>query len=277
MKKESRIKDLYHQSKILIPELDARIIIKYVLDLDDAVFYRDIDRKLSIKQINHVQKLVIRRAQGEPIAYLLGNKEFFNLDFKVDENVLIPRPETEELVEKSIKFLKSIKKKEINVIDIGTGSGNIIVTIAKTRPGGNYFASDISQKALDVAKANAKRHNVKIKLYKSDLFQNIPKQKFDLIIANLPYVPKNGSDVSTKFEPQDAIFADDNGTSIIKRFLLEAKDRLNNNGAILLELDPRNAVDIKKLAHNIYRDFEIELKKDLAKRDRYLFIRSSRV
>lgn len=270
------IQELYHQSSKIIPDLDARVLIKDFLDIDDTVFYRDSDRELSTPQINQIKKLISRRAKGEPIAYIIGHKEFFGLDFYVNKNVLVPRPETEWLVERALEKLLVIGN-QLSVLDMGTGSGNIIISIAKNFPDAHYFATDISADALKVAKKNAQYHGVKIKFIKSDLFNNIDSDiKFDLIIANLPYVPNNitiqQSNNSLLFEPSDAIFAKDNGTKIIKRFLLEAKDHLTADGMILIELDPRNALEIKSCAEKIFPNATLQLQKDLAGLNRYLKI-----
>jgi len=266
------------KTRIPSAELDTRIIFEFVLDLSTEDFFKK-DFLVSKAQENKIKKLIYHRAKKEPIAYLINRQEFFGIDFFVNKNVLIPRPESEWLVEKSIKYLESsIKyKKKINIIDIGTGSGNIIISIIKhlnnqTIEQCNFSASDISQKALNVAEKNMQKNHVNILLYKSDLFTRIPKQKFDLIIANLPYVPENAIDESVKFEPKNAIFARDNGAEIIKRFLVEAKDYLNIDGKILIELDPRNAEDIKSFARKIYPNFGIEIEKDLANFSRYLTI-----
>lgn len=287
MNYEVRVKDVIRESilelkksKIDSPVLDSRVLVKFILDFDETELIKNMDSPVSVTSANKIKKLIARRTKHEPIAYITGHKEFFGLDFFVNKNVLIPRPESEWLVEESIKYLvSSIKDAKLNIIDIGTGSGNIIVSIAKTQPSHRFFASDISKKALDVAKRNLKQHNVKIKFYKSDLFESIPKQKFDLIIANLPYVPKNSSKkyvVRSKddidYEPMNAIFSKDNGAAIIKKFLVEAKDYLNTNGQILIELDPRNADEIKSCAKENFPNATLHLTKDLADFNRYLVI-----
>lgn len=268
------------------PELDARLIFEFVLNIRTEDFYKN-NLELGQSQINNINKLIARRSKNEPLAYLTGHKEFFGLDFYVNQNVLIPRPESEWLVENSIKYLEDrirhtqIQTTKYQILDVGTGSGCLIISIAKqfnnkTIDQCKYYASDISDKALNVALKNAKNHQTDINFIQSDLFKNIERElKFDLIIANLPYVPfesKLNTDyrLPTSYEPQNAIFARDNGTEIIKRFLLEVKDRLNNGGTILIELDPRNASEIKKFAKNIFNNTELE--KDLAGFNRYLIL-----
>jgi len=274
--------------------LDARIIFEYILKMDAAEFYLRQDRKLTSSEIKRIKKLINRRSKNEPIAYIIGHKEFYDLDFYVNKNVLIPRPETEWLIEKSIKYLEeSIKGNtkildtKYQILDMGTGSGNIITSLAKSLSTNPYplsfifYASDISVKALEIAKENAKLHLAdKINFIQSDLFDNInPELKFDLIIANLPYVPLvsikykvSSIKYDIDYEPEKAIFANDNGAAIIKEFLTQAKKRINKNGLILIELDPRNALDIKNFAQKNYPNSTLELIKDLAGFDRYLSI-----
>ncbi|MCX6810719.1 MAG: peptide chain release factor N(5)-glutamine methyltransferase [Candidatus Berkelbacteria bacterium] len=260
-------------------EIDAQILLEFVTKKSREFLLSHPEYELSAKEYKSILKLVDRRKSIYPIAYLTGHKEFFALDFLVTPDVLIPRPETEQLVEIALDFLKARSCKLAAILDVGTGSGNIIISIAKFitdnpvrfDPIGSkwiFSASDNSAKALTVAKKNAKKHNVKITFIKSDLFENI-KGKFGLIVANLPYVPiekcNRFSPIESNqlhfqeidFEPQNAIFAGDNGAEIIKRFLLDAKKYINNNGLILAELDPRNADDILVFTTDLYSSAEI--------------------
>lgn len=299
-------------SGIPTPELDAHVLLTHTIKKDSSFIFSHPEYQLSILESLKFKKLLHRRKTGEPIAYILRHKEFFGYDFLVNINVLIPRPESEWLVEKSVGFLQNYelrinnKARGINIIDIGTGSGCIIISLAKNlstansqQPATNLYASDISRKALRIAKQNSKkllfrenrelkkfslRSNNKIQFYLSDLFsnKNLREKKFDLILANLPYVPREGKFRNSKFEirnksgidfePQNAIFADDNGSAIIKKFLTEARDKINKNGMILIELDPRNSKELCAFAKKEYPKAKIELEKDLAGLDRYLQI-----
>ena len=284
-------------------ELDAKVLLKFVLENDETFLLLHPEMLLTNYQFDKLKKLLKRRKNGEPIAYLTSHKEFFGYDFVINRNVLIPRPESEFLVEQALKILKSqVPSSEFRVLDIGTGSGCIIISLAleieklTSLPAYklmSFSASDISKKALAVAKKNYKQlicHSVslvdreespKIRFYHSDLFSNrLLHKKYDLIIANLPYVPKSTqySVLSTQdlkgieFEPAEAIFANDNGAAIIKKFLTEAKKYLNKNGTVLVELDPRNAISINNFARKNYPTAKIEIKKDLAGLDRYLIV-----
>lgn len=256
------------KSGIKSAEIDTQILLEFVTKKSREFLLSHPEYELSAKEYESILKLVDRRKSIYPMAYITGQKEFFGIDFEVTPDVLIPRPETELLVENALDFLKARSCKPTAVLDIGTGSGNIIISIAKANSlkltANSYFASDISVNALKVAKKNAKKHSVEkqIEFIQSDLFENI-KGKFDLIIANLPYVPIDGSDdKEIKFEPQSAIFSKDNGTEIIKKFLDQTQDHINKEGLILVEVDPRNAIELKNYAIKLYKS--VELKKDFS-------------
>ena len=263
------------------PELDARILVKHVTNLDEATLIKNMNQLISNRLIRRIETLVARRAQNEPLAYILVKKEFFGFNFMVNKNVLIPRPESEWLVEQSLDYLKNHKSKLKTVLDMGTGSGCIIISIMRqlkeerSKLTVSAFAADNSAEALKVALQNAKNNGtLNIEFIESDLFKNISVDiKFDLIIANLPYVPDNltmeQSSNTILFEPQDAIFASDNGTSIIKKFLTEAKKHLKDmDSLILIELDPRNAEELAKFAKKA--GYKADLIEDLAGKKRYL-------
>jgi len=280
------------------PELDAQILLSYTLLKEKSYLLSHPEMPLTNAQYARIKRLINRRKKGEPIAYITRHKEFFGLDLYVNKKVLIPRPESEWLVEKALGSIPKTENRkqpknrllftDYCILDVGTGSGCLIIAIAKKleeRSAGLY-AADVSQAALRVARKNALEYGVlqEIKFFNSDLFANkrLPK-KYDLIIANLPYVPREntspysppklgGARGGIDYEPKIAIYAGDNGSEIIKRFILESKDRLNIGGTILLELDPRNALEIKNFAKKIFPDAEVELSKDLAKWERYLKI-----
>ena len=328
-------------------ELDVSILLCKVLKKDKTFLLTHPNDQLTNSQFNHFTKLINRRLKNEPVAYITGHKEFYGTDFLVNKNVLIPRPESEMLVELALQRIKNfelriknnpkIHNSKFNILDLGTGSGCLAISIALAAMElgiRNYelgiFASDISRKALNVAKKNADRllprpvisthfestvgwaekgeksqrfeKNITIKFIHSDLFSN-PKlhTKYDLIIANLPYVPdchfdspifQSGAEKSSEnqkisrlanaarddklnsisFEPSTAIFAPDNGTSVIKKFLHEVHPFLQQTSLLLLEVDPRNAKELLNYSKNIFPNAKIELKKDLAGLDRCLII-----
>lgn len=267
------------------PEIDARTLLEDALEKDSVFLISNPTRPITNLEYARFRRSIRKRKSGLPIAYIIGHKEFYGYDFFVNKNVLIPRPETEYLVEKTLELVKP----KSTIFDLGTGSGCIAVSLAKklAEKDSNFTicASDNSKKALDVARKNANRllsaDDFKIKFFLSDLFSNkrLPK-KFDLIIANLPYVPKSVQKLVAKsqklnginFEPQEAIFAEDNGTAIIKKFLDQSVSRLTNQGIILLELDLRNAKDLFDYAQKTFSTAQIKISKDLAQLNRYLTI-----
>jgi len=264
-----------------VSTLEAEVLLCYLLKKDRAWLYSHQDDILARDRARRYHKLIARRQKGEPIAYITGHKEFFGLDFYVDQNVLIPRPETELLVEKTIQVLKSYKlqAKKLNILDLGTGSGNIIISIRVnskqiTVNRNNYYATDISKEALKVAKKNAKKHKVfsKIQFIHSDLFDNLYEIKFDLIIANLPYLDKKWIDKELKSEPKNAFDGGKNGLEIIEKFLQKTNCYLAKNGIILIEIDPRQRNKIKKLAKKYFPNKKLTIKKDLSKFDRIVIL-----
>lgn len=268
-------------------ELDTQLLVQRALHKDEIFLINHPEYKLTLKEKALFYYYLKLRQKGLPIAYILNHKEFYSLDFMVDKNVLIPRPESEWLVETALNAINKRKTKilpKFTILDIGTGSGCLVISLIKcleTKYDLSLFdfnASDISKKALEVATNNARKHHIlnQINFYHSNLFTNssLQKKRFDLIIANLPYVPEENKDNSIRFEPKLAIFAKDNGARIIERFLDEAKSYLNQSGVILIELDPRNAVLIKQYANSIFPNKKITLNKDLAGLNRYLTIRN---
>jgi len=264
------------KSDIKSAEIDARILLELATGESREFLVAHPEFELSKNQITKLQKLIARRKNHEPIAYLIGKKEFFGLDFFVTPDVLIPRPETEILVEETIQFIKNrstTDDQRLTILDVGTGSGNIIISIVKACGSQlevcSFFASDISEKALKIARKNARKHGVEklIKFVRSDLFDRIDG-RFNIIIANLPYVPKRKTNDGKRmteeidFEPRNAIFANDNGTIIIKKFLSGAKNHINGDGLILVEVDPRNARELKIYAGKLFKS--VELKKDFS-------------
>jgi release factor glutamine methyltransferase len=275
------------ENKIRTAELDVRVLICHAIKKDKVFLLTHGEYNPTRAEQIKINKLVKLRSKNIPLAYLIREKEFFKNVFHVDERVLIPRPESEYMVEKALEYIKNSNNPNLSIIDIGTGSGCIILSLAKELEKNfseynlELFGSDISLRALAVANKNAKRLSVEnhVKVCRSDLFNNKNLHRnFDLIIANLPYVPKNQASQKSlaeegiKYEPQNAIFAGDNGAAVIKEFLNQAREHINQNGLILIELDPRNAKQILTFSTNKFPDAKIILSKDLAGRDRYLQI-----
>lgn len=265
------------ENRISSAEIDAQIIFEFATKKSREFLLLNPDYELKKSETVKIKKNVKLRCTHYPISYITGEKEFFGLDFDVSPDTLIPRPETELIVEKALEFIEANKNRELSILDVGTGSGNIIISIAKNTKSIEqkiiFFASDISDKALRVAKKNNKKHQTKISFIKSDLFSNI-RGKFDLVIANLPYVPEgeSGND-EIRFEPKEAIFSGRDGTTTILRFLKQAKKHLAKKGEILIEADPRNIKKIQEYALQTYSDTKTFI--DLSNKLRLLSILSN--
>lgn len=206
-----------------------------------------------------------------PVQYLIGNVSFYGYPIIVNKNVLIPRFETEYLVEKTINYIKKLNIKKAKIFEIGTGSGCISIALAKNLPDSNITAIDISYKALKVAKKNKKNNNVVIKLIKKDIFKTKIPNNYDVIISNPPYIAYNEEvDDSTKYEPQKALFAPDNGLAFYKKIINDLKEINFKLCAFEIGMTQKESLInyIKKTLPNI----TVECQKDYNNRDRYLFI-----
>lgn len=221
---------------------------------------------------NKLKEGIERLQNGEPVQYIVGNVNFYGNEIKVNKNVLIPRFETEELVEYTISYIKKMFKEKINIIDLGTGSGCIAITLKK-KINSNVSAIDISKEALEVAKENAKKNKVEINFIQNDMLDNI-SNKFDVIISNPPYISKNEEiqDIVRKNEPSLALYADNEGLYYYEKIIKQAKKNLKEKFIIAFEIGYMQGDKIKKLAEQNYPKAEVVLKKDLQGKDRFIFI-----
>lgn len=219
----------------------------------------------------NIEKDYKKLKKGYPIQYLIGYVNFYGYKIKINKNVLIPRPETEFLVEKVIKLIKNNNLENIKVLDLCTGSGCIAIALSKELKI-NVTASDISKKALDVAKENITLNEAKVKLIKSNLFKNI-KGKYNIIITNPPYVSKSEKlSKIVKSEPKKALYSADNGTKIIKKIIDSSVNYLEEKSILAIEIGETQGKTLKKYAEEIHKNSKIKLEKDLTGRDRYLII-----
>ncbi|HLP47857.1 MAG TPA: peptide chain release factor N(5)-glutamine methyltransferase, partial [Candidatus Kapabacteria bacterium] len=220
-----------------------------------------------------------RRSAGEPVAYIVGKKEFYNLEFIVDKNVLIPRPETELLVDNVVKNIQ-VTRYQIpdTIIDVGTGSGNVIVSIAKFLPAKiknkmKFFAFDISKESLGVAKENAKKHRVekKIKFIQSDLLEYFFKNKKELknifVIANLPYIsPKiyQSNKNNLKYEPKQALVSSDKGLSHYNKLFEQVRLLFKDRCSLNIEISPEQKPEISRILKDFFPKSRLMFHRDLA-------------
>ena len=267
------------------PQLDARILLCHVLSLTHEQLIIKYDDLLTASQIGVFFSLVERRAALEPIAYITGNQEFYGLSFTVDKNVLIPRPDTELLVQNVIDDYKTNYDgqkndgQKIKILELGTGSGAICISIAKELSFADIIAVDISDKALHIAKINAASHEVisRINFIQSDWYDNVPKITFDYIISNPPYIAFNEqihmSPSTILFEPSLALYALGGGLASYIDIIAQAKQFLKIKGKIFLEIgfDQGNKVGeiLKDCGFN-----DIKIKQDIAGHDRLIMAKT---
>jgi release factor glutamine methyltransferase len=276
------------------PILDIELLLTKVLNKPKEYLYEYPEKKLTARQFAKFKKLFNRRLKNEPIAYLLGHKEFYNLNLKVNKNVLIPRPETELLVESVINFCKTKTPKLYNaktlIIEIGTGSGAIIIALAKNLKT-QFFATEISASALKVAKQNAKTHKVKIKFLKGNLLEPIAKSHNSnllpshlvlrqagiihnsIIVANLPYLTAQElKNPTIRKEPKLALNGGPDGLKYFRQLFAQIQKYNLKPKAIFLEIGFNQATKIKKLTRQILPKFKFQVKKDLCGHDRIIII-----
>lgn len=210
--------------------------------------------------------------QNIPVQYIVGNVDFYGYNFIVNENVLIPRFETEQLVEKTINLIKKNFDKKIDIVDIGTGSGCIAITLKK-RIDCNMDAVDISLDALNVAKENANKNNADINFIHGDMLDKLNK-KYDVIISNPPYIDYNEEieNIVKNNEPNIALYADDEGMYYYKKILENARKYLKDNFIIAFEIGYLQGPKLKEYANDFFSDSKIFIEKDLSLKDRFLFI-----
>ncbi len=262
------------------PENSADFLLRQVLKKDKTYLYGHPEHELTLAQKTKYRSWVNQRAKHKPVWYITGKIEFLGLDLAVNQNVLIPRPETELLVEKIIEKVRRGFVPE-NVLDVGTGSGAIILALTDNLekiPGEHFFASDISARALSVARKNAKNLGYKnlIEFRKGDLFQPWKGQKFDLIVTNLPYIPHEDMPSLAldlvHYEPRTALDGGHEGLEIYERFFHDVQDYLNPGGKVFCEIGYDQGEKIKKLLAEIMPKAEVTVLGDYADIDRIVII-----
>lgn len=256
--------------------LEAELLLRHLLGVDRAQIYVNQDMEMTNNQAQAYEALIQRRINGEPSAYIVGHREFYGLDFYVDRSVLIPRPESELLVDKTLEFVRDHACLSQPVIaDIGTGCGNLAISITKHLPKAKIYAIDISQEALEVAAINCQRHMVMQRIYllRGNLLEPLP-ETVDIIVANLPYVKnKEMAELESNvrdFEPHLALDGGPDGLDYISQLLSQAQDKISKAGAIFLELGIGQGTSVADLAKKCFPQAEICLYPDLGGIDRVL-------
>ena len=260
--------------------LEAEILLMHVLGIDRARLYASLGQELPHSHVEVLTQLVNRRLSKEPVAYITGHREFFGYDFHVAPGVLIPRPESELLVEETLDFVRGrFPLGDAIIADIGTGSGAIAVSLALRLPNARVFAIDISRRALEIARTNCVKHTVegRVNLLEGDLLSPLA-EPVDVIVANLPYVTDAElgglGDEIEMHEPSEALAGGVDGLDEVRRLLRGAGDRLRPHGVILLEIGPAQADTAASLAGSAFPQATVELRRDLGGQERALKIRT---
>lgn len=226
-----------NQAQGRIDKTDARMLLQHAINLSHALLIAHPEQELSAEQARHFAELWERRAQGEPVAYLTGERQFYSLDFKVTPAVLIPRPETELLVDLALERIPV--DRIVNILDLGTGSGAIALTIARHRPLACIFAVDASRDALAVARSNAEKLNIhNVRIMQGDWFVGLAGERFDLIVSNPPYVANGDPHLrqgDLRFEPSIALTDGGDGLGCLRAIIASAPAHLAAGGVLMVE------------------------------------------
>ncbi len=269
----SRARGILADNDIEDASLEGELLLRHVLGVSRTRFYSDLNHELSAAHEGVLGNLVERRLQGEPSAYITGRREFYGLDFHVDRNVLIPRPESELLVEKAIGLAQD--RRIATIADIGTGCGAIAISLACNLPRIKIYATDISASALAVARLNCQRHGVtdRVCLLPGDMLDPLP-ERVDMIIANLPYVreselPRTGP---LSFEPVLALNGGADGVAAIGRLCHQAGGKLVSGGCLLLEIGQGQGKTVAALLHEDFPSSRIEVTRDFGGIERVVIL-----
>ena len=266
----SKAKYLLESKNIRSSGLDCELLMSKVLKKDRNYILLNLDKNLKKKNFKNFQSLIKERSRGKPTAYLIEKKEFWDYEFKIKEGVLIPRPDTELIVEQVLNLTQN--KSKLRILDIGTGSGCIILSILKERKNYKGIGIDISKKCIDLCKINTSKLNLtnRVKFFKSDI-DNFTDAKYDLILSNPPYINKFDFKCLEKgiieFESKSSLYGGIDGLSVIRKIIDKSSELIKINGKLVLEIAYDQKFKVKKLLRN--RGFYInKVLKDLAYNDR---------
>ena len=258
------------------PRLDAEVLLADVLGVDRVGVYLNFDRPLSEGEVVRYREGLRRRGRREPLQHIRGRQEFFSRVFTVDRRALVPRPETETLVEAALEELRG--RGEARLLDVGTGSGAIAITIALEAPAATVLATDVDADAAALARENAERLGARVDVRVGDLFDDLGDERFDLVVSNPPYVPSGEIDVLDpevrEFDPRRALDGGADGLDVIRRLVAAAPAHLAAGGRLLLEIGAGQANDVAACLREAGFG-GIEVRRDLAGRERVVSARRS--
>lgn len=259
----NRAREILAASNIEEAPLESELLLRHALKISRVKLYQDFAHELNAKQEETFRKLVERRLTGEPSAYITGHREFYGLDFYVDPDVLIPRPESELLVEKALALAQS---RPISAIaEIGTGSGAVAISLALNLPQAKIYATDISAPALKIARFNCQKHGAldRIHFLQGDMLDPLP-EPVDIIIANLPYVKEQELPPLTSFEPRLALNGGADGLERIRRLCRQATGKLHPDGCLLMEIGQGQGRVVTAFLRGLFPTAEIAVSPDLS-------------
>lgn len=263
--------DFFNKRGIDSARLDAQLLLSHVLGISRIMLYAEFERPLTPEELDTFRALVKRRSRREPIAYLTGSRGFWEIELKTDARALIPRPDTETLVERALKLLP--KDEAARVIDVGTGTGAIALALAHARPGVEVLATDRSAEALALAAENVATLHLseRVTLREADVLDGVDWQGVDMIVSNPPYIAEDergemDEDV-LEFEPHSALFAGADGLDVIRRLVPASVEALRPGGHLLCEIGHRQGEAVRALFEQAGLT-EVVVLKDLGRRDR---------
>lgn len=259
----NRAREMLAEANIEDAPLESELLLRHVLEISQVELYQDPEGEIEPAQAKKFWALVKRRLSGEPAAYITGHREFYGLDFYVDSRVLIPRPESELLVEKALALAQT--HPAASIAEIGTGSGAIAISLALNLPRARIYATDISESALKVARSNCQRHGVadRIHLLRGDMLEPLP-EAVDIIVANLPYVSQAELSRLTDFEPELALNGGADGLAQIEKLCQQASGKLRPHGFLLLEIGQGQEKAVTALLRRLFPLAGIEIFPDLS-------------
>ena len=257
--------------------LEAEVLVMNVMRMPRQSIFSEQETEVSGQQLEALDSLLARRYRREPLAYILGMREFYGINVFLTPSVLIPRPETEGLVEHALFMsMMGMESRELVIADVGTGSGAIAINLAIHLPAAKIFAVDVADEVLDVAAYNIRSHGVgdRVTLGIGDLLEGVP-EPVDLIVANLPYIPSDRIPTlqpEVQHEPVLALDGGSDGLDLIRRLLTQAENKLKPNGIILLEMDPEQIPVVQNLVKHHFPQGSTSIETDLSGMDRILTI-----
>ena len=254
----------------------ARLLLQHELGLSYSGFIAAMRDEISEAQFDRFWATIEQHAKGVPVQHLTGREEFYGRNFLVNPDVLIPRPETEELIEETLRLIeRHLSRKELAIADIGTGSGIIAITMKCELPDAQVTATDISQPALEMAQKNAECLHANVDFRLGDLTEPIRGQKWDVILSNPPYIgfaeAPSLSDSVRDFEPHSALFADQEGLALYEKMAGKFPDLINKPGIIGFEIGYQQGPAVKKMLKSAFPDALVYIKEDINKNDRMVF------